>query len=171
MIPASPMSLKNVITSIERIKEYDPLFESGRVVEVIDNHTQIVYLKFAASACFVQQKRDFVLMWHWFEQKDGCVVITGRSVEHEDCKEDDPKCERGIIYSSGWIIRPTEDNPKKSIATYIVHADLKPASIPEFLRKKFITLVQQRQALNVLGVRKYVQKVRERQRNLYTALD
>jgi hypothetical protein len=57
------------------------------------------------------------------------------------------------------------------MATYIVHADLIPSGIQELFRNKFIKIVQQKQALNILGIRKFVQRVRQRQKELYLALD
>eukprot|EP01119_Soliformovum_irregulare_P017623 TRINITY_DN5263_c0_g1_i2.p1 TRINITY_DN5263_c0_g1~~TRINITY_DN5263_c0_g1_i2.p1 ORF type:complete len:337 (+),score=48.84 TRINITY_DN5263_c0_g1_i2:99-1109(+) len=104
VIHASAEDVKEKLISFGTMN-WDPLFESARVLEQIDNRTIIWHLRYAARKCLLKRTRDFVVMGHWFEKPDGSYVCIGRSVEHPRCPVSDG-CVRGQILTMGYHVRP-----------------------------------------------------------------
>lgn len=46
------------------------------VLEKIDNHTEIVHLKFSTNICIIKKKKDFIILIHWYQKDDSiCIVM------------------------------------------------------------------------------------------------
>lgn len=71
----SPKKVIHILKNINNMKLWDPLIKDTTVVEVVDNHTEVVHLKFGAKVCLLSQKRDFVILRHWQERKDGSFIL------------------------------------------------------------------------------------------------
>jgi hypothetical protein len=77
-------------------EEWDCTFASGRVVEVLDGHTEVVHVLLRPlrllSAALPSRPRDLVMTRYWRREEDGTYVILLRSTEHVSCPE-----RRGVV--------------------------------------------------------------------------
>jgi len=113
-----------------------------------------VHLKFAAQVCLLKQKRDFVIIYHWFEQRDGSIVLVGHSVDHLDAPLVSGYI-RGQVFASGYIITPKSSNRLVCKVVYMSHFDPRGIEIPEVIRNVFMNVILQQQPLNVLRIKNY----------------
>jgi hypothetical protein len=105
-IDVSVDTMKNLIIEVSNWKQWDPLFDSGVIVETIDNHTKILYVKYVANVCLIKQARDFVLLSYWYQKKDGTFIGVATSCTHPKCPDNVPGCTRGEVFNSGYEIVP-----------------------------------------------------------------
>jgi len=152
LIAASADTIKNTLFSPKFLQSIDPLLISTELVEILDKQTHVMYMVYGATFCVLRQKRDFVLLYHWYRRKDGTLVVLGQSVEHKD-KPVSKDYIRGDILESGYVITPQQGHPNLCQVTYIAHIDIK-GTLPEYLRAKFSNIIQETQPLNLLRLRK-----------------
>lgn len=74
-VNASPEAVKTVIKDLTQANKWDPLFLEGKIIEQLDKHTEILHLKFSAKYCILEQKRDFTILYHWFEKPGGSILM------------------------------------------------------------------------------------------------
>jgi len=158
-VDASPEFLKELIKKVQYTSFYDYMFVEGKVVEVIDSHTEILHMKYKAKTCILTRFVDIVIVCHWYRKRDGTYVVMGRSIEHPNYVPQ-PSCYRAEVYSSGYIISPVKDDLNKSTVTYICHLDLNGILENDSVRAKFINLVQEKQPLNIYHLQTYISKRR-----------
>jgi len=156
-VDSSAEVLKNIITNISNASLWDKMFVEGKVIEVIDSHTEILYLKYARKTCLLTQFVDVVIICHWYRKRDGTFVVTGRSVDHPAFPPQ-TGCFRAEVYSSGYIISPIKDDTKRSTVTYISHLDLNGMLDNDVVRAKFINFLQESQPLNVYALQVFMSK-------------
>lgn len=73
------------ICRLFRIAEYDWMFDRYELVERPNDHTSVRWTCYRA--IWPTRPRDFVIRSTWEEFADGTIVISTRSVEHEDYPE------------------------------------------------------------------------------------
>lgn len=111
--------MKNILSDYTNWS-WDPLWNSSKLLEQLDNHTMVLHLKYIAEVCMLKRARDFVCISHWHQQKDGSYVLVARSVEYPDCPPT-TECVRGQILTLGYLITPHPKNPNHSQVSYISH--------------------------------------------------
>jgi len=151
--------LKDIIKNISTAVLWDSMFVEGKVVEVVDSHTEILYLKYARKTCLLTSLVDVVIICHWYRKRDGSFVVMGRSVQHPEFPPQST-CLRAEVYSSGYVISPIKDDANKSTVTYICHLDLNGLMDNDAVRAKFINFLQENQPLNVYALQTFVSKKR-----------
>jgi len=155
IINASVEKVKNAVLDFANMNKWDPLFETAKELEALDNRTAVFQFKYMAKACILKRARDFVCITHWYQKTDGSYTMVGRSVEHPNCLPNvNGPYLRGEILSIGYIIAPKNGDLNVSELTYISHLDVK--VINENLRATFFSIVQEKQPLNISGLRKYI---------------
>lgn len=140
----------------------------GKVLETVDNHTQVIHIKYGAQYCMLKRMRDVVILYNWHVRKDGTIVLVGKSVEHELAPLE-PEFTRAEVFASGYIIKPKvtffmdevvllfhrqEDNPSASVVTYLTNLDLKVTN--DLFKTTFLAIVQESQPLNISRLRNLI---------------
>jgi hypothetical protein len=105
------------------------VIKSYRVVESMDNQTDIVYMQLEGVYMHPTHTypRDLVLVRYWKHNADGSYVICLDSVEHRDCALV-PGVVRGVMHGV-YIISPPkdiekyDDRPAESLLTFIGQYD------------------------------------------------
>jgi len=146
-IDSPPEKIKDLCKDFSRTKEWDPLLKESRVIETIDDQTEVIQMLYQTNMCLLKTSRDFCLLYHWRQTDNGGYILAARSVSHPKCPEE-PGFIRGEVLESGYHIQPKNGNPSVSIVTYVTHVDLK--GIPSSI----INIVSERQPLVIAGLRK-----------------
>jgi hypothetical protein len=81
VVEYSANAVMTLLWDIQRKKEYDPFFRSGRELQLIDEQTSVVYQEFEKQL-FVSG-RDFVNVSSYCRFRDGSFALAARSVEHD----------------------------------------------------------------------------------------
>ncbi len=128
--------------TIEKWTEWDKSLESIRVVDVYDDHNQVLHFKFKKlfpslsslsaklnmSSKFDIAQRDMVVLltWGFYE---GSYVVYLRSVEHDQVKE-----QKDVIRietdGCGFLIEPMRNSLKENFGSH-PHPPPSPASVSE----------------------------------------
>jgi hypothetical protein len=127
-----------------RRKQWDPVFNAGKVVELVDEKTSIVWMELRTQKC-VMVIGWWLLLWFGFEQKskdfhrdllylqhsrkiglDGTYVVASRSagVLQDNTLVAVPEgAIRATLHTSGYVIRPLRDDLGNCEVTYVVQCD------------------------------------------------
>jgi START domain len=131
IIPFPIAALMPLLVDVTLKGQTDSQFEKGHVVQRIDDHTSISYMKFRGMG-FVSG-RDFCNLTHWRLEEDGRVLIVAAAHEHRDCPEVKGAV-RGQLEIGGWLLKPLEGGNSCS-ATYLMRSDFK-GSIPGWVTRQ-----------------------------------
>eukprot|EP01118_Nematostelium_gracile_P012018 TRINITY_DN4334_c0_g1_i1.p1 TRINITY_DN4334_c0_g1~~TRINITY_DN4334_c0_g1_i1.p1 ORF type:complete len:521 (+),score=118.68 TRINITY_DN4334_c0_g1_i1:88-1563(+) len=154
----TPKRIANFIKNYENLRLWDPLIQEVTVVEDIDNHSQILHLKYGAKVCFLTQKRDFVVLRYWQERNDGSFVVVAKSIVHKKVPKLDDYV-RGEALCTGYVITPHENG---SQVIYLAHINLigldggKLAT--ESFKTKFVNMIQQTHPTNILRIKELLSR-------------
>ena len=146
-INASPEKIRDALVDLAIYPKVDKLFQTGRILEQINERTDVRHCVFEGTKCLIKQKRDFVYLTHWKKRKDGSIIIIGKSVPRDDVPSPE-KSVRGEILTSGWIIKP-DTKHSSSFCAYITQTDLK--GLPSIV----INQVNKEQPLIIRNLEKY----------------
>jgi len=124
VINASSTDVLNFLKDVTCRSRYDEMVSEAKVIEVVDEHTQVVYESFKAQQYCRTAQRDFCHLLYWRQLQDGTCVIAGTSVEHPECPVKH-KFVRAEVITGGWIIKPSNRSPNRALVTYLMHLDLK----------------------------------------------
>jgi hypothetical protein len=95
-----------------RRKQWDPVFHQGKVVELIDEKTTVVWMELKTKKCVVDFHRDLLYLQHSRKLTDGSFIVASRSagVLQDDTLVPLPEgCIRATLHTSGYVIRPLND--------------------------------------------------------------
>jgi len=128
-IPITTRVVSDHIRDFKGYQHWIPMLHEVNIIESLDSHTDIIYLKFVGGACLLRDARDFCVVRQWFQTKDHGFIHVSHSVKHNKSM---PKAQviRGEIDSSGYIITPKKDDPSTSVVVYIFKFDLKDVPYP-----------------------------------------
>ena len=119
-IAASVEDVLRCTEDYETRKKWDELFNGGEILKSIDEHHQVITLKFK-SPSMVVSNRDFVMARA--VKREGNVILSNHvSVPYPDHGEQKGYV-RGEIDVSGYVIEPLDDG--KCTCTYVVQLDPK----------------------------------------------
>ena len=125
--------LVQILAELHKRSDWDPLLKCGEVIARIDEHTTILRHEYETKRCLVSVHRDFLFLEHWKREDDGKHLIVALSDPVEQTLVPvPPKCSRGHVFISGWVLEPTIELGKKvTRVTYLTNVDLKglPTSI------------------------------------------
>lgn len=129
IINRTPDDILAYLEDISRKPEYDPMFESGRVVEKLPDDMEIAYQKYKKTGPV--SARDFCLLQKRFVISDSYVAAVATSVNHPDVP--DTQFVRAHLYMGCFMLEKIDQVRTK--VTYMVHVDIK-GSIPKFIVNK-----------------------------------
>jgi len=122
VVDATVQDLMTFCSKVETACSIDPMFLEGSEFEDLGGGHVHVYVSFSMPPMIAN--RDFV--YHGFDKilEGGIGVSFGRSVVHP-AQPEKHGFVRGHINSTGYVFRPVEGDPVKTLAQYVVHVDPK----------------------------------------------
>lgn len=124
----------------------DTMYIEGRRLEEIHRHKMVYYA--AYKVAWPLSSRDFCYSCSDWFRDDGVAILAANSMPHRDAPDPIGKYVRGRILTSGYVLRPSPDDPYSCSVTYMVQVDPR-GSIPTWA----VNMVAADQALNVARVR------------------
>ena len=129
VLPYSCSIVFNLLRDLDRRVEWDLKFHSGRVIEVLDDTTDVGHFVFKSFSS-PYKYRDFCLLRTIKKNDDGTIISIYRSITHSQCPELKDHV-RAILYPTGQILTPCKlslDNDSGStvdacLYTYISQMD------------------------------------------------
>jgi len=141
IIEASPSQILDVLRGVEHVREYCPLYKEGKILERVDDDNDIIFFRSAASR-FLFRDREYVILQSRRVLKDGTHIIASFSIPRNEIDHMHQKtfamnvpCRRGLILTSGWIIKPIGTHTTKttgktfSSVTNLIQIDPKGTSL------------------------------------------
>ena len=149
VINAPASKIMETALNLSENKEWDDTVEEGRLIEKSDN-TYVIYNLLKRVGLL--KRRESLTVFQPYNEEDGTIYGVGTSIEHPSVPKTNDLL-RINVRMAGWVLRPLKDNPNKTFATYILHAD------PQgWIPKKIINWVMGEQAMNVRKIGNYVEK-------------
>lgn len=129
-LTATPQALFEVLTpgDIEIVRQYNPLVEDGRDIEVLDRDNKVSWS--ATMAIWPCKGRDFVTHIRRARLDDGSVAIVNSATTHHEAPESS-KYVRGEILHGVFLIKASKD--KKHSEFTMLHHFNPGGSIPAWL--------------------------------------
>lgn len=120
-------SILSVFSDVARRVEWDAMLNRMEIVEEIGETTDkykccVVYALYNSPSMFVSN-RDFVFLVECFEDDDGTLNVSSKSVTHEKCPEVQGVV-RGTIVSAGYCIKPANPEKTEWDCSYVTTLDL-----------------------------------------------
>lgn len=147
VINASAYDLLQLLSDPNKRKWYDDMVDNVSVVEDVDGNTSVLWQSYKTEQACKLSPRDFSTLCYSKRLANGSYVMVARSVDHDKCP---PKqgFTRSDVFIAGWIIKPSNQSPNRSLVTYVLHCDLK-----EKLSKSVLTTVAKKQPLILETIR------------------
>lgn len=116
--------LEELFYGIEDLPTWNPTLTECRIVQPIDEYTDISYQVCAEAGGGVVSTRDFVNLRHWAVMEGGIFVSAGGSIKHP-AMPPQPKRVRGENGPGCWAMRPVDSDPEKCLFQWLLDTDLK----------------------------------------------
>jgi hypothetical protein len=136
---------------IGKTDKWDKLLTGAELLENIDSNTRVYHLLYETRKCLANVKRDFCILSHWNQLKDGTIIGCARSTKHPKCPENS-NITRGEVLASGYLIKPVENKPEHSVVVYVTQVDL--GGLPSLV----VNFVGAQQPIIVARVRDILEK-------------
>jgi len=131
--------LEELFYKIEQVPAWNPTLTDCRLIQPIDEHTDISYQVCAEAGGGAVSTRDFVNLRHW-AVVDGVYISAGGSIKHP-AMPPQPKKVRGENGPGCWAMRPVESDPNKCLFQWLLDTDLK-GWIPQYIIDKALSGAQ-----------------------------
>jgi hypothetical protein len=115
--------LEELFYKIEQVPTWNPTLVDCRLIQPIDEHTDISYQVCAEAGGGVVSTRDFVNLRHWAVM-DGVYLSAGGSIKHP-AMPPQPKKVRGENGPGCWAMRPVDGDPNMCLFQWLLDTDLK----------------------------------------------
>ncbi|CAL1536752.1 unnamed protein product [Lymnaea stagnalis] len=102
---------------------WNKAIKESRVLQVVDDHTDVLYNVAAEIAGGVITSRDFVSLRTW-GQRDGVYIGSGMGVNHPDMPPQ-KNYVRGTNGAGGWVYRPCPGDASKTLFFWFMNTDIK----------------------------------------------
>ena len=123
---SAPKLLEELFYKIELVPSWYPTLVDSRIIQPIDEHSDITYQVCAEAIGGLVSARDFVNLRRW-EQVDGVYVSAGGSITHLAMPSQLHRV-RGENGAGCFAIRPVEGNPSRCLFQWLLNVDLKVGS-------------------------------------------
>jgi hypothetical protein len=108
----------------QRRKTWDTVFLQGKLVEVVDECTSIVWLELRSKKCVMEVHRDVLYMQHTRRLGNNTHVVASRSAGVlQTLIPSPPGAVRATLHTSGYVVRPADDELGTCEVTYVVQFD------------------------------------------------
>jgi len=131
--------LEELFYKIEEVPTWNPTLVDCRLIQPIDEHTDISYQVCAEAGGGAVSTRDFVNLRHW-AVVDGVYLSAGGSIKHP-AMPPQPKKVRGENGPGCWAMRPVDGDPNKCLFQWLLDTDLK-GWIPQYIIDKALSGAQ-----------------------------
>ncbi|XP_065067082.1 uncharacterized protein LOC135692719 isoform X2 [Rhopilema esculentum] len=124
------------VTEINFKKEWDDVFNEGKVIEDIDEVTKVTYMEY--KPVWPTTARDFCSITATRHLKGDIYGVAVKATTHPSCPPVKGK-QRGEIITGGFVVEGTSIDPPQCKVTYVTRADLKgkiPASMVNKVNEK-----------------------------------
>lgn len=121
---APRLLLEELFYKMEQVPAWNPTLVECRVIQPIDQYTDISYQVCAEAGGGVVSTRDFVNLRHWAAVEDGVLVSAGGSVEHPAMPPQRGRV-RGENGPTCWALRPVATCPDTCLFQWLLDTDLK----------------------------------------------
>jgi len=135
VVNASPTDVLAVLADANKRKWYDDTLEHCKLLEDVDEHTQVVYSSFKTQQLCRTAMRDIVAVSYWRRLPNGFGVLVAKSVEHAAAAVKTGYVRADLVHC-GWVIKPSLKDPNRSLVTYVIHIDMK-GVLPSFAMEVF----------------------------------
>ena len=115
--------MEELFYRIEQVPSWNPTLVDCRLIQPIDEHTDISYQVCAEAGGGAVSTRDFVNLRHW-AVVDGVYISAGGSIKHPAMPAQ-PKKVRGENGPGCWAMRPVDGQPNKCLFQWLLDTDLK----------------------------------------------
>ncbi|XP_059483042.1 steroidogenic acute regulatory protein-like [Neocloeon triangulifer] len=122
--------LEELYYKVEDMPAWNQTIVQSRRLQVLDEHTDIVYQISAEGGGGVVTSREFVVLRHW-GVKDGVYISSGCSCSHLDAPEN-KKLIRGQNGPNCWAMQPVPGEPNQCIFLWLLDTDLK-GWVPQYM--------------------------------------
>ncbi|ELU15384.1 hypothetical protein CAPTEDRAFT_174334 [Capitella teleta] len=123
-VDASPQAVfETTVIKCDEQPKWNPTVLGSKLLQVINETTDISYQIAAEGAGGLVASRDFVSLRHW-ATKDGVILSSGCAVQHPDAPPT-KNYVRGENKAGGWSFFPVAGNPNKCLFIWILGTDLK----------------------------------------------
>lgn len=124
-LSSTPESAFDILSDIQRRKEWDDLCEEGHVIQQIDGSTKIQYMK--TKAMWPTASRDVVSLGYCGQMEDGGYLNVTQSILHKDYP---PNVQSTIVRMdakiAGQLIKPSQNGNKDQCSIIqVADGDLK----------------------------------------------
>ncbi|GFN75973.1 star-related lipid transfer protein 3 [Plakobranchus ocellatus] len=110
-------------TKPEEQSDWNTTVKECRVLQVVDGHTDILYIVSNEQGGGAIQSRDFVTMRNW-GQRDGIFLSSGMSVKHPDMPPQKSYI-RGQNGMGGYVFAVHPEDPDKTLFYWFMNTDIK----------------------------------------------
>ncbi|TPX40642.1 hypothetical protein SeMB42_g05558 [Synchytrium endobioticum] len=141
-IEATPETIFDTLADIDHRREWDEMCENAGVVDNVDAHTKVQYMK--TKGVFPAAPRDAVVLAYVGKLPDGRYINVTKSVEHDAVPPFDNTPANTIrmqVKIAGQIVAPAPDKPGFTWIVQIADGDLKgwlPKSVVSFVATKAV---------------------------------
>ncbi|XP_069684917.1 steroidogenic acute regulatory protein-like isoform X2 [Periplaneta americana] len=128
--------LGEVFHKIENLPKWNPTILEARIVEVIDDHTDISYQVAKEAGGGIVSSRDFVILRYW-GMKEDCYVSAGVSVKHPEV----PPVKHYVRGENGptcWVMRPIPNDDNRCMFQWLLNVNLK-GWLPNYVVESALT--------------------------------
>ncbi|CAB3380027.1 Hypothetical predicted protein [Cloeon dipterum] len=122
--------LEELYYKVEDMPAWNPTIIQSRRLQVLDEHTDVVYQVSAEGGGGVVASREFVVLRHW-GVKDGTYISSGCSCSHLDAPEN-KKLIRGHNGPNCWAMQPVPNEPNQCNFLWLLDTDLK-GWVPQYM--------------------------------------
>jgi hypothetical protein len=130
---ALPATVLSLLLDDSRIKEYDDMFDSIKMIERVDDFA--MFKRTTYKPVWPTAPRDFCMLSSWGTLEDGSAFLVNRSMNHPDCPEVKGFV-RGFLMMCGFLMVPSSGNG--CTLTMVVHTELG-GSLPASIINKIST--------------------------------
>ncbi|XP_064403504.1 uncharacterized protein LOC135348993 isoform X3 [Halichondria panicea] len=158
----------SIIMNINYLNQWNKFLTEYRVVKEISStessRDHLLYFLHENNKCFVRARRDFLMYSHSTFREDGKFVNCGISIDHPCCPLVRGTIRANVCLGSGWMLEPYEDNPGKTLVTYIANIDLRTP-----LSTSLTSRLLESQPLTIYYLKKFVKSLNKVTRGLSPA--
>jgi len=133
------MLLEELFYKVEQVPTWNNTLTESKIIQPIDEYTDVAYSVCAEAAGGVVSTRDFVSIRHW-SLIDGVYVSAGCSIQHP-AMPPQPKKVRGENGPTCYAMFPVEGSPERTLFRWLLDTDLK-GWIPQTIIDKALSGAQ-----------------------------
>eukprot|EP00467_Chlorarachnion_reptans_P009616 CAMPEP_0114489756 /NCGR_PEP_ID=MMETSP0109-20121206/2064_1 /TAXON_ID=29199 /ORGANISM="Chlorarachnion reptans, Strain CCCM449" /LENGTH=238 /DNA_ID=CAMNT_0001666299 /DNA_START=275 /DNA_END=991 /DNA_ORIENTATION=+ len=122
-------------SSVDKIREFNPMYDEGKDIQRIDDHTKISWSKTHGVA--LVKPRDFVTFVQLLRTRNGDYLILNESTNHPKFPPGKNGCVRANMLLGANAVRPLHGQKGECEFTFVQHVDIG-GSLPTWLMNRIM---------------------------------